>query len=64
MQNPEPDGLTIEILLELISNLCDDRLIGLDLVEVSPPYDNGVTAIQAAKILLEAMCKIEKSRQN
>jgi agmatinase len=64
VQNPEPDGLTIEILLELISNLCDDRLIGLDLVEVSPPYDNGVTAIQAAKILLEAMCKIEKSRQN
>ncbi|UCH31558.1 MAG: agmatinase [Candidatus Bathyarchaeota archaeon] len=64
VQNPEPDGLRIEMLLELIFNLCDDRLIGLDLVEVAPSFDNGVTAIQAAKILFEAMCKIESSRGN
>jgi agmatinase len=32
------------------------RLVGLDLVEVSPPYDNGqVTATLAARLLLDAM---------
>jgi agmatinase len=64
VQNPEPDGLSIQTLLDLICNCCDSRLVGLDLVEVTPIYDNGVTAIQAAKILFEALCQIEKSRKS
>ena len=62
VQNPEPDGLSIETLLDLVCNFCDSRLMGLDLVEVTPHYDKGVTAIQAAKILFEALCQIERSR--
>lgn len=64
VQNPEPDGLSIQTLLDLICNFCDSRLVGLDLVEVTPLYDNGVTAIQAAKILFETLCQIEKSRKS
>lgn len=63
VQNPEPDGLSIHTLLDLISNICDRRIVALDLVEVAPPYDMGVTAIQAAKILFEALCRIEKARR-
>ncbi|MDH5449100.1 MAG: agmatinase [Candidatus Bathyarchaeota archaeon] len=64
VQNPEPDGVSIQVLLDLICNFCDSRLVGLDLVEVAPPYDKGVTAIQAAKILFEALCRIEKVRKS
>ena len=60
-QNPEPEGLTVHQLLELLCPLCG-RAVAVDLVEVSPPYDNGTTAIQAAKILLEALCHMEGGR--
>ncbi len=63
VQNPEPDGLSMQALLDLICGFCDDRVIGLDLMEVSPPYDHGITAIQAAKILAEALCRIERTRK-
>lgn len=62
VQNPEPDGLAINTLLNLLCGLCDERVIALDLVEVAPNYDNGTTAIQAAKVLFEALCSIEKAK--
>jgi len=63
VQNPEPDGLSIQEVLDLLFDCCDRRVVGLDLVEVAPPYDRGVTAVQAAKVLLEALCRIEKDRE-
>lgn len=63
VQNPEPDGLTTNTFLNLLCGLCDQRLTALDLVEVTPNYDNGTTAIQAAKTLFEALCKIEKTKK-
>ena len=53
VQNPEPEGLTMQTLLDLIYELVDPRLICVDLVEVTPAYDNGITSIQAAKTLFE-----------
>lgn len=64
VQNPEPNGLSSQSLLAFISNLCDKRLAILDLVEVTPPYDHGVTAIQAARLLFEALCYTSKAREN
>ncbi len=64
VQNPEPDGLTINALLNLVYGLCDRRVVALDLVEVAPHYDNGTTAIQAARTLFEALCQIEKTKRN
>ena len=61
VQNPEPDGLTIHTLLDLVSSLTDTRLVCADLVEVTPPYDNGTTSIQAAKTLFEVMSACEKA---
>jgi agmatinase len=62
VQNPEPDGLSTRAVLDLVGGLCDNRLVGLDLAEVTPPYDHGVTALLAAKILFEALCQTEKAR--
>ena len=64
VQNPESDGLEIYILLDLLCNICDERIIAFDIVELSPHYDSGISAVQAAKILFELLCQLEKSRQN
>lgn len=63
VQNPEPDGLDTHTLLDILCAVCDQRVVAFDLVEVTPHYDNGVTAVQAAKTLFEALCYIEKGRK-
>jgi len=63
VQNPEPDGLCPRMFYELLNELCDRRVVAFDVVEVAPHYDNGVTAIQAAKVLFEVLCHIEKARR-
>jgi agmatinase len=61
--NPEPDGLWPDLFFTILTALCDERLAGLDLVELSPNYDTGVTAVLAAKILFEAICAAESARR-
>jgi agmatinase len=61
--NPEPDGLSPDLFFTILTALCDERLAGLDLVELSPNYDTGVTAVIAAKILFEAICAAESARR-
>ena len=64
VQNPEPDGLSIRTLLDILSGICDERILGFDVVEVTPHYDRGSTAIQAAKIIFEILCYLETSKKN
>ena len=63
VQNPEPDGLCSHMFYDLLSTVCDKRIVAFDVVEVSPPYDNGITSIQAAKTIFEILSAIEKSRK-
>lgn len=63
VQNPEPDGLSMHTILDILSEICDSRLVAFDVVEVTPHYDNGITAIQASKIIFEVMCQIEKAKK-
>ena len=59
--NPAPDGVGITDLLDILHGLCSRRrVLGLDLCEVTPYYDSGLTSIQAAKVLLEAVLAIER----
>lgn len=60
--NPEPDGMWPDLFFTILTAVCDERLAGLDLVEVSPNCDNGVTAVLAAKVLFEAICAAESAR--
>lgn len=52
--SPEPPGASFREVIDFIYSLRGFRLVGADLVEVSPPYDRGdLTSIVAAKILRE-----------
>lgn len=54
--NPEPGGLSYQDVVGLLSALEPFACVGLDIVEVHPPYDPAeVTAVVAAKLIQEAM---------
>jgi agmatinase len=53
---PEPGGFSSRQVLQLMHQIQELNIVGFDLVEVSPPYDNSeITSILAAKILREAL---------
>lgn len=54
---PAPGGFSAREIIRLTRALHDCELVGFDLVEVSPPYDqSNVTAILAANLMFEAIC--------
>lgn len=58
----EPGGLSSHQGLEIVRGTYGMNLIGADLVEVSPPYDqSGNTATLAANILYEMLCSYSSS---
>ncbi len=59
--NPSPEGIGVPMLLDLIQTCMGAKVVGFDLTEVSPHYDSGLTATQAAYILLESIYFLEKS---
>ena len=61
VQNPEPEGIKTNELLDILCSLSLNKIIGFDVVEVAPIYDTGITAISAAKIILELLSAIEKT---
>jgi len=63
VQNPEADGLEMHFLLDILTGVCDKRVVGFDVLEIAPDYDRGVSAIQTAKVIFEILCQIEKSRK-
>jgi agmatinase len=63
VQNPEPEGLEPYVLLDILCGLCDKRVVGFDVLEIAPDYDQGVSAIQAARVIFEVLCCLEKSRK-
>lgn len=61
---PEPGGLTGSQALEIIRGCYGLNLVGGDLVEVSPPYDNsGNTALLAANLVFEMLCSLPGCRR-
>lgn len=62
VQNPEPEGITPTALLDIACALCDKRVVGFDVLEIAPAYDQGVSAAVAAKVTFEMLCQLEKSR--
>jgi len=53
--NPAPEGIEVSMLLDILQACMGAKVVGFDLTEVSPYYDSGMTAIQAAYIILECM---------
>ncbi|MBM5805987.1 MAG: agmatinase [Candidatus Verstraetearchaeota archaeon] len=61
--NSEPEGISPTVLLDVLNEVVDDRVVGFDLMEVSPQYDNGSTATVASKIIFEICSMITASRR-
>lgn len=58
---PEPEGVPARELLAFVRRLGALRVVGFDLVEVSPPYDpSGRTAVLAAMIIRETILTVSK----
>jgi agmatinase len=59
---PEAGGLTTIALLNLLYALKGIRLEAFDIMEVSPPYDNGSTVTVAARFMneLAAICSLKR----
>ena len=58
---PVVGGLATWQALEMIRGLCKLNLIGMDLVEVSPPYDHSeITSLAAATVAHDWLCILAK----
>jgi len=53
--NPHPEGLSTSVLLDSVEAVMNGKVVGLDLNEVYPHYDSGVTATTAAYIVMESL---------
>lgn len=63
---PEPGGLSARELLDSVRRICLELpVVGIDIVEVSPPYDHAdITAALANRVVLEALSAIARRRQD
>ena len=63
---PEPGGLSARQLLDSVRRICLELpVVGVDVVEVSPPYDHAdITAALANRVVLEALSAIARKRKD
>ena len=63
---PEPGGLSARELLDSVRRICLELpVVGIDVVEVSPPYDHAdITAALANRVVLEAISAIARKRRD
>ncbi len=63
---PEPGGLTARQLLDSVRRIAYELpVVGVDLVEVSPPYDHAeLTSSLANRVVLEALSGIARRRRD
>ncbi len=60
---PEPFGLS-PLDVKTIVDMASPRLAGMDIMEVSPPWDNGNTSALAARLAREAILRVELYRRS
>lgn len=61
---PEPGGLSSRQLLDAVRRICLELpVVGMDVVEVSPPYDHAdITALLGSRVVLEALSAMARRR--
>ncbi|MCI4368138.1 MAG: agmatinase, partial [Thermoplasmata archaeon] len=60
---PEPFGLSPRDIKQVIGQAAP-RLVGMDIMEVSPHYDNGNTSALAARLAREAIVRVVAARHH
>ncbi len=63
---PEPGGLSARQLLDSVRRICLELpVVGVDVVEVSPPYDHAeITVALANRVVLESLSAIARRRRD
>jgi agmatinase len=63
---PEPGGLSSRELLDAVRRICYELpVVGMDIVEVAPPYDHAdITALLGNRVVLEALSAIARRRKD
>jgi agmatinase len=63
---PEPGGLSARQLLDSVRRICYELpVVGIDVVEVSPPYDHAdITSFLANRVVLEALTGVARRRKD
>ncbi len=63
---PEPGGLTARQLLDAVRRIAYELpVVGMDVVEVAPPYDHAeITALLANRVVLEALSGLARRRRD
>jgi agmatinase len=63
---PEPGGLTARELLDSVRRIAYELpVVGVDVVEVSPPYDHAdITSFLANRVVLETLSGIARRRKD
>jgi agmatinase len=63
---PEPGGISARQLLDAVRRICYELpVVGMDVVEVAPPYDHAdITAALANRVVLEAVSAIARRRKD
>lgn len=63
---PEPGGLSARELLDAVRRICYELpIMGIDVVEVAPPYDHAdITALLGNRVVLEALSAIARRRKD
>ncbi len=63
---PEPGGLSSRQLLDAVRRICYELpILGMDVVEVSPPYDHAdITALLGNRVVLEALSAMARRRRD
>ena len=63
---PEPGGLSARELLDAVRRICYELpVVGMDVVEVSPPYDHAdITVLLGNRVVLEALSAIARRRKD
>ena len=63
---PEPGGLSSRQLLDAVRRICLELpVVGMDVVEVSPPYDHAdITAMLGNRVVLEALSAMARRRRD
>jgi agmatinase len=63
---PEPGGLSARELLDAVRRICLELpVVGMDVVEVSPPYDHAdITAMLGNRVVLEALSAMARRRKD
>src|SRR6478752_5156024 len=63
---PEPGGISARQLLDAVRRICLELpVVGVDVVEVSPPYDHAdITSFLANRVVLEALTGMARRRRD